>query len=181
MKKFGFVNEWIPIGVVVSLLSLMIFGVAQQTIRLSAYNPQTQMAEDAALKIANGMPPSQVISADNIDMAQSLSPFMIVYDDRGTVLASSVVLDGVTPNIPAGVLSAARERTDNVTWEPKPGVRAAAVIVRYVGGNPGFVLAARSLRETEKLTQRIFFDVIVGWVFTMAASLFACFCFRIHR
>lgn len=179
MKNFGFV-AWLPMAVAVTLLSVMVYGVAQQSLRLSANYPQNQIAEDAAMDIVErGAAPQAVLPKVNVDMATSLAPFMIVYDDSGKILASSVVLDGKVPELPAGVLESARERKeDNVTWQPKTGVRAAAVIVRYVGDKPGFVLAGRSLREVEILEGNILRDVVIGWAVTMAATLLAYFCFR---
>jgi len=179
MKKFGFVYSFIPLAVAITLLSLMTYGVAQQSIRIGSYNPQIQMAEDAAADVAHGIKPETVIPTKTIDVSASLAPFMIVYDDRGTVLASNVVLNGKVPQIPPGVLDFAREkRQDRLTWQPAPDVRAAVVVARYVGNKPGFVLAGRSIREVENLTEKLFFDVAVGWAVAMAATFVAAWIFR---
>lgn len=179
MKKLNFLFSWIPIGVAVTLMSVMVYGVAQQMLRLNANQTQIQLAEDAATDIVRGVAPQQVLPKQNVDMAASLAPFMIVYDDQGHILASSVELDGNVPALPSGVLTSAREqKEDNVTWQPKPGVRASVSIVRYVGDKPGFVLAGKSLREVEKLEDKMLVDVFLGWAVTMAATLLACFCFR---
>ena len=178
MKKLGFIFSWLPIGIAVTLLSFLVYGVVQQTIRLSANSPQIQLAEDAAVNIVRGASPQAVIPKDNVDMAASLSPYMIVYDDQGNILASSVELDGKVPVLPSGVLAQAREQEVRVTWQPRVGVRSAAVIVRFVGDKPGFVLAGRSLREVEKLEDVILRDVFMGWVVTMVVTLVAFFLFR---
>lgn len=179
MNKFAYVLSWIPLGVAVTLLSLIVYGVVQQAIRLGANELPKQMAEDAATDIVRGITPKAVIPKVNVDMAASLAPFMIVYDDRGSILATSVELDGKVPELPVGVLASARERrVDNVTWQPKPGVRSAVSIVRYVGDKPGFVLAGRSLRQIEILEDKILLDVIIGWAVTMAATLFAYYLLR---
>lgn len=179
MKKWNYVVSWIPIGVTITLMSLMVFGAVQQTIRLGANEIPIQLAEDAAADIVRGMEPKQVLPHQNVDLSSSLAPFVIVYDDKGEMLASSVELDGKVPAIPPGLLNSARERKeDNVTWQPKPGVRASISVVRYVGDKPGFVLAGKSLREVELLEDKLLFDVIAGWAITMAFTLFASFFFR---
>lgn len=179
MKKFAYVHAWLPMGVAVTLLSVMVCGAVQQSIRIGANEPQIRMAEDGAMDIVRGLSPQQVLPKYNVDMAASLSPYMIVYDDQGNVLASSVELDGKVPELPPSVLAAAREqKEDNVTWQPRVGVRSAVSIVRFVGDKPGFVLAGRSLREVERLEDLILRDVAIGWVVTMAATLFTYFCFR---
>lgn len=165
-------------GIAVTLITLMVYGTVQQSVRLSTNLPQIQMAEDAAMDIVRGVAPQAVLPKQNVDIAASLAPFMIVYDDNGQILASSAVLDGKAPELAKGILDSAREqKVDRVTWQPKPGVRSATVIVRYVGDAPGFVLVGRSLREVEKLEQRLFLDVVIGWAITMAATLFAYYLF----
>jgi hypothetical protein len=99
---------------------------------------------------------------------------MIVYDDAGNVLASSVVLHGVTPDLPAGVLDYTRAYgEDRVTWQPEEGVRIAAVVVRYEGTQSGFVLAGRSLREVEVREAQTQQMAGLALVVTLAASLAA--------
>jgi len=174
-------KSFIPIGVAITLLSLMVYGVAQQTIRLGANNPQIQMAEDAAANLARGDSPSSVILKNNIDMAASLAPYMIVYDNSGKVLDSSVELDGGIPTIPKGVLESVRDGHEaRLTWQPDVGVRSAVVVVRST--NPqGFILVGRSIREVEILEDKIGLDVFVGWVITMAATLGAVLLFGYPR
>lgn len=179
MKKWDYIVSWLPIGIVVTLMSFMVYGVAQQTIRLGANSEPMALAQDAADQIVRGAPAKAVIPKENVDMATTLLPYLIVYDDRGSIQATNVVLDGKVPEIPAGVLMSARERKeDNVTWQPKSGVRSAAVIVRFVGDQPGFVLAGKSLREVENLTDKLLIDVVIGWVVTMMATLLAYYILR---
>jgi len=82
-----------------------------------------------------------------VELATSLAPFIIVFDDSGNVLASSATLHGAVPVYPSGVLDYTRiNGEDRVTWQPENGVRMATVVIRY---DTGFVLAGRSLREVE--------------------------------
>jgi hypothetical protein len=99
-----------------------------------------------------------------------------VYDDKGEIISTNALLDVNVPDLPMGVLNYTRDhKEDRLTWQPKVGVRAAIAVVRSAGVKPGFVLAGQSLREVEKLEDRILFDVIVGWAVTMAGTLIATY------
>ena len=138
---------WLPIAVAVTLLCGLMYTLVQQDLRQTANDPQIQMAQDAAAQLASGTPVVSLVPSQRVDIAASLAAFLIVYDHTGKVIASSATLDGKTPMLPAGVLTAARASgEDTVTWEPRSGVRIAAVVVPVRTG--GAVLAG-SLREVE--------------------------------
>jgi hypothetical protein len=133
--------------------------------------PQIQMAEDAADALAQGAVAESLLPP-HIDVGKSLAPFVIVYDDTGQVVASSGLLHGKVPSLPAGVLEYTRRRgQDRVTWQPENGVRVAAVVARFQGANAGFVLAGRSLREVEKRETQTELVAGAAWVATLAALL----------
>jgi hypothetical protein len=139
---------WLPIAVAATLLCGLMYTLVQQDLRQTANDPQIQMAQDAAAQLASGTPVVSLVPSQRVDIAASLAAFLIVYDHTGKVIASSATLDGKTPTLPAGVLTAARASgEDTVTWEPRSGVRIAAVVVPVRTG--GAVLAGRSLREVE--------------------------------
>jgi hypothetical protein len=105
------------------------------------------MAEDAASALNSGESVTSIVPATKVEISSSLSPFLIVFDDSGRVVASSATLHGAVPVFPSGVLDYTRLRgEDRVTWQPENGVRMATVVARY---DKGFVLAGRSLREVE--------------------------------
>jgi len=64
---------WIPLAVTISLICGIVYIVVQQNYRLSANDPQTQMANDAANDISNGLDPKSVISNQPVDISNSLS------------------------------------------------------------------------------------------------------------
>ncbi len=114
---------------------------------MSANDPQIQMAEDVANQLNSGMEPASLIPAAQVEISNSLAPFLMVFDDSGKVVASSARLHGETPTYPTGVLEYARQNgQDRVTWQPEAGVRMATVVVPATNG---FVMAGRSLREVE--------------------------------
>lgn len=128
-----------------------IYCTAQQVYRQSANDPQVQLTEDVARILAQGRDPEDVIPKQaQMDMSQSLSAFAMILDENGKVITSSAKLDDKTPTPPKGALTVAKNNQDNrITWEPKKGVRIAAVIKHYSGEKPGYILAGRNLREIE--------------------------------
>lgn len=158
---------FLPLAVLATGLAGTIYVVAQQSLRLGANSPQVQLAEDAAHRLDTGTPPTQVTGAPAVDVGSSLAPFLVVYDQTGTPVASSGNLDGAMPTPPKGVLDAAEVGAPNrVTWQPRQGLRIATVTVRWSGGT---VLAGRSLREAERLDSQVFLLVAAGWAATLVA------------
>lgn len=163
--------RWLPLACAATALAGMVYLSVQQALRMSANDPQIQLAEDAAAALDAGRPPQSVLPATQTDIAASLSPFVIVLRDTGEVAASSAALRGQTPALPAGVLAYVRDHgEERVTWQPAEGVRSAAVIVRYGGAQPGFVLAGRSLREVEQRESTVLLNVAAGWLATLVAA-----------
>jgi hypothetical protein len=122
--------------------------------------------------LEQGLPVDAVVPRTRIDMERSLAPFLTVFSDAGLVLASSGRLHDQLRVVPAGVLSHVREHgEERITWRPEPGVRIAAVIVRQTGPPAGFVLAGRSLRETEQRIGQFQGLVGVVWIALLGGLL----------
>lgn len=171
-KVRSILRHWLPIATAVTALCGLVYLAVQQELRQSANDPQIQLAEDAADALALGGAADGVVPRSEIDVARSLAPFMIVYDDQGEAVASSGILHGQIPSLPAGVLDYVRENSeDRVTWQPEAGVRIAAVIVRFEGAESGFVLAGRSLREIEKRETQVKLEAGLALAATLAATL----------
>jgi len=168
------VKRWLPIAILATAMSGLAYGLAQQVLRQSANDPQVQMAEDAAAALAAGAAVSEVMPATQVDIGASLAPFLIIYNESGQILAASGALHGQRPVLPKGVLDYTRSRgEDRVTWQPEAAVRMAAVVVHYGGQNPGFVLAARSLREVEQRESNTLLLTLLALAATLAATLLA--------
>jgi hypothetical protein len=70
----------------------------------------------------------------------------------------------VLPTPPDGVLEIARRQGANVvTWQPRPGVRIAAVFHDVNDGSGRVVLAGRSLREVEERESRLLVMSALAW------------------
>lgn len=133
---------FLPVAVLATLCCGLVYAAVQQDLRMGANDPQLQLAEDAARALDGGAQPGTLVGSSKVDVAASLSPFVVIFDASGTVLATDGVLDGHDPVPPLGVLDAARTDPPNrVTWEPRTGVRVATVTVPWRGGT---VMSGRS-------------------------------------
>jgi hypothetical protein len=156
---------WAAFMVVITFLSGLVYITAQQVLRHSANDPQIQLAEDSAASLAQGKNPQAVLPSNQINMENSLAPYVIIFDEKGQPVASSAQLDGAIPVVPGGVFEYVRQAgEDRFTWQPKTGVRSAAIVTHFGGANPGFVLAGRSLREVEERENQLLKLVEVAWV-----------------
>ena len=165
-------RQWLPIAAVTTALCGLVYVAVQQVLRHSANDPQIQMAEDAAQALARDGTIETVLPAAKIEIAQSLAPFLTIFNTAGEPLASSGVLHGEPLHLPPGVFNYVRQHgEERVTWQPERGVRMASVVVRFDGAKPGYVLAGRSLREVEKREAQVGFQAGVAWLFIVGASL----------
>ena len=139
-------------------LGLALYAIPQHVLRSGLNDPQIQMAGDLATMldrygVNDGLVQGALLHATgggNVDMARSLSPFLMVFNDMGQLLGTNAQLDGQNAAPPKGVLDYVRQHgEERVTWQPRHGVRIAAVVVRVHGAQPGFVLAGRNMREVE--------------------------------
>lgn len=176
--KQPFLSLFIHHALVLTLIFGTIYAIVQQNYRMSANDPQIQIAEDASSDLSNGILPARLTATTTIrDIAVSISPFLVVYDDSEKAVAWSGTLDGKPPELPAGVLDYVRANgEDRVTWQPysasHPDVRIAAVVERFSGNKPGFVLVGRSLREVEIRESQLMIFAASGWILALAIDLF---------
>lgn len=139
---------------IATVLAIALYAIPQQVLRQGANDPQIQLAGDLVARLESGVAPDLAVGSADIDMARSLTPFVIVYDDAGKPLASQARLNGEVPSPPNGVFDTVRQHgEERVSWQPvlgsERGVRIAAVVQRVGGKHSGFVLAGRSMREVE--------------------------------
>jgi len=163
MKKI--IVNFLPFAVAVTFLCGLVYIAVQQDLRLSANDPQIGIAEDTARLLDAGADLRAVVPGSSVDVATSVGTFVSVYDDKNLLVASSLSDQSLIP--PAGVFEYARTHTEDVlTWQPKPGIRIAAVMVHHASG---FVLVGRSLREVEMRERALLRDVLFAWIITLIA------------
>jgi hypothetical protein len=123
---------WLPLAAAISAVCGTIYLAVQQDMRMGLNDPQIQMAEDAAHALESGTSPTALmpVGVPQVDIAQSLAPYMIIFDAQGKPLASGAILHGSVPVPPPGVFDFTRKnQEDRISWQPEPGVRSAVVIV----------------------------------------------------
>lgn len=166
--------RFLPIAVVIVLLSGLIYVTGQQINRMGANDPQIEIAENLARTYGQGNDQPLLANGEKSDITQTLSPFAIRFDQNGQPIDSTTLLDGLVPTPPAGVLRFAKDHgEDRVTWQPKKGVRIASVIKYFSGKQTGYILVGRSLREVEKRQDALLTQLALGSVATLIALLIA--------
>jgi len=191
MKSFTRIFlAWLPLAVASTGVCLLVYATVQQNYRQSLNDPQIQMAEDGAAALAAGGTPASLVQrgVPLIDIAESLSPWIALYDASGTPLESSGVLDGEPPMPPQGVLDAARSglplivghhitpsippNENRVSWQPRSDVRQAIVVVSVASGTDKgyFVVAGRNMREVERREATLSYTVLLAWIALIIAT-----------
>ena len=148
-------KAWAPLAAVIVIFTFAIYGTVQQNYRQNANDPQIQIAEEVVKALTQGAPVgSNVPEKCTTDISKSLSPFVQIYDSNNKLVGSTIILDGNDPVFPSSVLDKAKnnDKQIRITWQPKKGVRLAAVVQRYKNdkdGSSGVVIAGKSIREIE--------------------------------
>jgi hypothetical protein len=158
---------------IASGIALAFYAIPQHVLRSGLNDPQIQLAGDLAARLEQGVAVGQAVpTAEPIDMARSLAPFVIVYDDQGHPIASQAVLNGSVPVPPSGIFDFVRQHDEErLSWQPvlgRGGVRIAAVVHRVGGAHPGFVLAGRNMREVEARIQNVQTMASLTWLGMLA-------------
>jgi hypothetical protein len=159
----------ITLCVVLTLMGGAAAITMQQLLRRGADQPQIQMAKNYASQIVVGKRLEDVLPPVHIDIARSLEPFAIYYNDQGEPVGATGHLDQSVPAPPAGVFSYLRTHpVDNFTWQPRPGLRIAAVAFHVNGPNPGFILVGRSLTLVQQQENALRRGTFITWFALMA-------------
>lgn len=168
MSPIGPVRAWVGIAFAVTCVAGSSYGLAQQTVRTAADDPQVQLAEDTARRLQAGGSPGTEVSASPVEIDSSLAPWLMIYGRDGRLLASNAELDGTAVEYPASAVSSVvAGGQKHLTWAPRPSARQATVIVGY---SSGWVIAGRSLRAVEKRTASLLLLALAGWSIALAGS-----------
>src|ERR1019366_4540835 len=137
MKKNSFLDYLFAMAIITIIFGV-IYTTVQQNYRSGADDPQIQFARDINLKLHEGKVVDGFFT-DSINIAQSLSPFAVLYDANGKPLRSSGYLNGKMPELPPGVFDFAKVNGEHeVTWQPGSGVRMAMIILSSNSSSVGF-------------------------------------------
>jgi len=173
-------KAWLPFAVIIVVMSGLVYVAVQQNYRQSANDPQIQIVEDIANAIEAGTPAASIAPpTGTTDIAKSLSPFVLIYDDTGKLLGSSAVLGGKNPSFPSSIFDQVKQHgQENLTWQPQSGVRIAAVVARYSGAESGYVVAGRSLTEVEKREKQLMVMTSLSALFALILTFLVCWLFE---
>lgn len=164
MNKHKF--RWLFGALVLTAVFGTIYKVGQISLESTLYDPLTYEAVDKAWATAITAEKDGRLKApfsSQVDVEKTQSSFLTVYNKDKKVVGSSGVLDENTPQLPSEFLDNTNPFVRNYfSWEPKPGVHLAGVTVS--AGNYGYVLAGRSMSETDRHLDRLTKTVIVGWL-----------------
>jgi hypothetical protein len=167
-------KKWLGYAAVATLLCLIVYAAVQQCFRQSANDLPCQLAQDAVNAINKGTDPKLLTGTQALDLSSTISPYVLIYDANGNAIGNNITLDGRIPKPPAGALNAARSNgVNSVTWQPRPGVRQATVMMAAHRGY--LVVAGRSLQNTEEHIYRTGILVLFGWAVSLVAMLVIVF------
>lgn len=169
-------KSWFGHAAVITLMCCLIYIVAQQNFRQMTNSPQLETARDAATAINGGANPRSLAGTGSpIEISQSLSPFLVIYDAKGNLVAGNAVLNGQPLKIPQGVLNyIVKNHKDAASWQPQVGVRQAMVGFS-TANNAYIVVAGRSLQITEERIATLGSQLLFGWGMSLLAMLFVVF------
>lgn len=170
MKRISFLNYLLVI-IIITIIYGVIYVSVQQSYRSTANDPQIQIVQDLSFKLRQNKAVDNYFT-DTIDISQSLSTFVVLYDIKGKPIRSSGFLNGKMPELPAGVFDHTKTHHEYaVTWQPQNGVRIALVILNSNVSQVGFVASGRSLQEVEIREANLVTMVLLGWIICMGLVL----------
>ncbi|MEI8216526.1 MAG: hypothetical protein WCF96_05455 [Eubacteriales bacterium] len=175
---------WVMMIFIVTFNCILVYIVAQQTLRLGANELPAQFAIEASTELQNGKSIDLIIPKEKMDVSKGLNTFVMIFDRNKNIVESSGILDNVKPSYPKGVLEYVDKNNESrVTWQPQDGLRFASVAIKYENG---YVVAAKSLSETEKLIDKLGGLIFLAWLacimfITIALSIIYVFIRKIKK
>ena len=147
--KKGILIFWAIQMLLITFICILVYIVAQQSIRLGANELPMQFAIDTSVKLQEGLSAKDAIPVNKVDILKSLNAFVMVYDKDKNLIATSAMSGNKNLSYPKSVLNYVEQKGESrVTWQPESGLRFATVAIKYKGG---YIVASRSLSEAERL------------------------------
>ncbi|QQS23273.1 hypothetical protein IPM19_01770 [bacterium] len=167
LNNYRVLAIFINLAILVTVIFATVYFSVQQSYRTNANDPQVEVVGQVEEVIKQDVPLDAIVSeAEQIDIAESLSLFVMIFDSNRQLIGSSATLDGQAPTPPENVFALAKEQGENrFTWEPKPGVQVAAVLKPV--DDKAFVLAGRSLKEINDREAALLKTCIIGWAISV--------------
>ena len=147
--KMNFFLPYLLVIVIVTVLTGLVYAAVQQSYRTGADDPQIQLAMELQNRLKQGRPLTGLLP-DSIRLEESMGIFATLYDQDMRPLVSSATLDGTIPQLPRGVFQYVKtHEKENVTWQPRPQIRMAMVVVLANQQGVAYIAVGRSLQQVE--------------------------------
>jgi Na+-translocating ferredoxin:NAD+ oxidoreductase RnfG subunit len=171
LSNFRTVIIFLLLVALITVIFGTIYATVKQTYRNNANDPQVEVVDQVASLIEQDIPLDAILGgSDQVDMSKSLGLFVMIFDKDKKLISASAQLDGQTPTPPDNTFERAKQDGENrFTWEPKDGVRIAAVLKAV--DDKGYVLAGRSLREVENRQQDLIRIILISWIVAIPLAL----------
>jgi hypothetical protein len=144
-----------------------------------ADDPQVEITKNIAAYMEQGAQAEQLGLRPAMQVETGMGTYVVIYDLSKTPIAGSATLKGALPELPRGLFDhAIRKGEHRVTWEPIDGNRQAAVLRYQETPTPVYILAARSLSETESRQDMLCSLALFAWGMSMLASFGLLHLFR---
>ncbi|MBS1599438.1 MAG: hypothetical protein JST75_14525 [Bacteroidetes bacterium] len=175
MKKILLFLPYLTAAAVITVIILLIYVAVQQNYRSGADDPQLQIARDINNRLHRGASIQKYMN-DSINLESSQEVFTALYDSNAAPIKSSGFLNERVPQLPPGVFAFVKANgEERVTWQPKPGVRMATVVLRAALPSIAYIVVGRSLQEVEIREQNLRNSVFICWVISMALIAITAF------
>lgn len=159
---------WMIIAFLVTFTSLLVYVAVQQVLRLGANGMPAELAAKTSINLENSKSALDAVPGEITDISKSPGTFVMVFDKDKILIASSAVMGKDKPVYPKGVLDYVDKNGENrVTWQPQKGLRFATIAIK---AGDKYIVAGRSLKETEKLIDTVGSLVFYAWLACMIFS-----------
>lgn len=163
---------WIASLIIINFIYGTIYTIGQQILRQSANDPQIQIARDTSIAMAQGELATTPTTTKPLDIATTLAPFTIIYDENGQPIDGSGYLNGKLPTLPTGIFDYVKNKgEDHLTWQPQPKLRYALIVTRYTrASDQGYIAVGRSLQQVEIREDNLLLLTGVAWIITLVLA-----------
>jgi hypothetical protein len=162
---------WLPLAVGLTMLTVLLHVSGYVIIRSLANDIQIQLVDDVARYLERGADTRMFNSQLPVPIESSRTAYVVLYDLNKTPISGFGLLHGELPRLPDGVFEHTKKVGEHrVTWEPERGLRQAVVLRYQEGVNPGYIMAGRSLSDTDARIRALGGFIALTWSLIMLAT-----------
>lgn len=161
---------WLPFAVGITLIAGAAYFFVPHFAAATSSGPLSRMAERIAADLDAGKQPQDTLpSGESPEISEATSPYVVVVDTKGGMLASSAKFNGQPLVIPPGMFTFVSDTGwDGAEWLPAPGVRQELSIRRF---QSGYVVVGQRVAGVDESDPGVRRLVIALWIAGLAAAL----------